>query len=512
VSDADSYILEMSGIHKSFPGVKALEQVDFAVKCGEVHALMGENGAGKSTLVKILTGIYPRDEGSIRFAGREILPGSAAQAQRLGIIAIYQELNLIPYLSICENLYLGREPRRFGLIDWKAIERQAADALAVMGIGGECDLRATLYTQSVAIQQMVAIVRAVSVEARLLVMDEPTSSLNDKEVQILFDIIRRLKERRIAVVYITHRIDEVFEICDRVTVLRDGRKVGDYDVEGLTRLDLVSHMIGRDATTAMGTEKGGRAEPEQSGQTVCQARSLSRGRKVRGVDLELLGGQVLGLAGLLGSGRTELARVLFGDEKLDEGQIRIRGRGVRFRSPRDAVLAGLALCPEDRKAEGIVPHMSVQDNIVLAILPRLHRLGIASRKRKRQIAEALIAELGIKTTGPAQMIRNLSGGNQQKVLLARWLCAKPLLLILDEPTRGIDVGAKAEVQRIIRALAAKGMSLLMISSEIEELIRNCERVAVLRDGRKVGELEGEEVSGPGIAALIARAGAGPAGG
>jgi ABC-type sugar transport system ATPase subunit len=498
------YILEMTKINKAFPGVKALDNVDFRVRYGEVHALMGENGAGKSTLIKIVTGIYAKDSGSILFDGREIQPANASQAQLLGISTIYQELNLIPYMSICENIFIGREPKRFGLIDWKTIEKQAVKILADMGLGKDCDVRALLYTQSVAIQQMVAIARAVSIEAKLLVMDEPTSSLNDREVQVLFDVIQRLKSQRIAVVYITHRIDEVFKLCDRVTILKDGRREGEHEVRELTHLDLVSRMIGRDASAIL-RKKEQHAITKSKGELVCQVRGLSRGEKPKAIDLDLYKGQVLGLAGLLGSGRTELVRILFGDDAFDQGEIKVEGRRMRFRSPRDAIRSGLGFCPEDRKAEGIMPHMSVADNIVLAILPQLNKWGIVSRKKKRNIAERYIEKLNIKATSHNQLIRNLSGGNQQKVLLARWLCSKPLLMILDEPTRGIDVGAKAEVEGIIQELAAGGISVLMVSTEIEELIRNCERIAVLRNGQKVGELEGDRISETEIMSAIAQA-------
>jgi len=496
------YLLEMRGITKEFPGVKALENVDFNVRYDEVHALMGENGAGKSTLIKILTGIYHKDAGQTIFNGNPINPTRASQSQQLGISTIYQELNLVPYLSICENIFIGREPKKFGLIDWKTVETRSRKILQDMGVG-DIDVKEPLYKQSVAVQQMVAIARAISIEARLLVMDEPTSSLNEKEVHVLFDVIRKLKQENIAVIFITHKIDEVFEICDTVSVLKDGQLVGEFPVKELTKLKLISSMIGRDAASIMESQKT-YASDLLSGETICKANKISKGLKPKEIDLELRKGEILGLAGLLGSGRTEFARILFGDEIPDEGEIEVNGKHVTFTQPKDAIKAGLAFCSEDRKAEGIIPHMSVVDNITLVILPELRKRGIISKKAQRKIAETYIEKLGIKTPSPDQIARNLSGGNQQKVLLARWLCKNPMLIILDEPTRGIDVGAKSEIEVLIQELASEGISVLMISSEMEELIRRCDRIAVLRDGKKVGELVGEEISEKRIMDVIAQ--------
>ncbi len=496
------YLLEMRGIVKEFPGVKALQQVDFHVRPGEVHALMGENGAGKSTLIKILTGIYHKDSGDIIFDGQSINPTRASHAQQLGISTIYQELNLVPYLSICENIFIGREPKKFGLIDWKTVEARSGDILQGMGVT-DIDVKAPLYKQSVAIQQMVAIARAISIDARLLVMDEPTSSLNEKEVHVLFDVIRKLKQKQISVIFITHKIDEVFGICDTVSVLKDGQLVGEFSVEELSKLTLISSMLGRDATSIMESKKHYSAA-SLAQETICKASKISRGLKPKEIDLEIRKGEILGLAGLLGSGRTEFARILFGDEIPDTGEIEVSGQQVTFKQPKDAIRAGLAFCSEDRKSEGIIPHMSVADNITLVILPELKKRGIVSKKAQRKIAETYIKKLDIKTPGPEQMVKNLSGGNQQKVLLARWLCKNPALIILDEPTRGIDVGAKSEIETLIQDLASAGISVVMISSEMEELIRGCDRIAVLRDGKKVGELTGDDISEKGIMSIIAQ--------
>lgn len=495
------YLLEMRKITKEFPGVLALDNVDFNLRNNEIHALMGENGAGKSTLIKILTGIHHKESGQIVLNGDPVDPQKASQAQELGISTIYQELNLIPYLSICENIFIGREPKRLCLIDWKTVETKSKKILKDMGME-DVDVKAPLYKQSVAVQQMVAIARAISIEAKILVMDEPTSSLNEKEVNILFNVIRKLKKENISVIFITHRIDEVFEICDNVTILKDGKLVGEFPVKDLTELSLVSSMIGRDAKSLMKSHKTYSTDL-LSGETIFKAIKISKGVKPKKMDLEIKKGEILGLAGLLGSGRTEFAKIVFGDEIPDAGELEVNGKRVIFKNPKDAIQAGLAFCSEDRKSEGLIPNMSVVDNITLVILPELKKRGIVSRRAQIKIATSYIEKLGIKTPGLNQVVKNLSGGNQQKVLLARWLCKHPKLIILDEPTRGIDVGAKSEIEMLIRNLTAQGISILMISSEMEELIRSCDRMAVLRDGVKVGELVGEEISEKRIMKFIA---------
>jgi monosaccharide-transporting ATPase len=497
----DKYLLEMRKITKEFPGVLALEAVDFNLRNNEIHALMGENGAGKSTLIKILTGIYHKDSGQTILKGEPINPLKASQAQELGISTIYQELNLIPYLSICENIFIGREPKRLGLINWKTVETKSTKILENMGME-DVNVKEPLYKHSVAVQQMVAIARAISIEAKILVMDEPTSSLNEKEVKILFSVIRKLKKENISVIFITHRIDEVFEICDNVTILKDGKLVGAFPIKDLTELSLVSAMIGRDAKTLVKSNKS-YSKGLLAGDTIFKAVKISKDPKPKAVDLEIKKGEIVGLAGLLGSGRTEFAKIAFGDDIPDTGELEVNGKRVVFKKPKDAIQAGLAFCSEDRKSEGLVPNMSVVDNITLVILPELKKRGIVSKKAQRKIAKTYIDKLGIKTPGLNQRVKNLSGGNQQKVLLARWLCKHPKLIILDEPTRGIDVGAKSEIEMLIRDLTVQGISILMISSEMEELIRSCDRMAVLRDGEKVGELVGEDISEKRIMKFIA---------
>ncbi len=491
----------MRGISKAFPGVQALREVDLSVGYGEVHALMGENGAGKSTVIKVLTGIYRRDAGEILFDGKPVAPATAAQAQHLGISTIYQELNLLPHLSVCENMHIGREPKVRGFIDWRVARRRSHDTLSGMGLG-DVDVDEPLRRQSVAIQQMVAIARAVSIDAKLLVMDEPTSSLSDDEIEILFKVVEGLKRKNISVIFISHKMGEVQRICDRVTILRDGSLVGEYPVCDLTKLEMVSLMIGRDASSVLERKKSA-SHGHGDSEVVLSARNVTRGRRTRGIDVDVRSGEVLGVAGLLGSGRTEFARILFGADRPDGGEVTIRDRPVRMKSPRDAIAMGLGFCSEDRKGEGVFPNMSVMENMTMAVLPEAGRCGILSRKAQLQIAETYIAKLNIKASGPHQTMKELSGGNQQKVLLARWLCKKPVLMILDEPTRGIDLGGKSEIESIIADLAGRGMAIVMISSEVEELVRSCDRIAVLSEGRKVGELAAREISEDNLVRLIA---------
>jgi len=496
-------LLEMTGISKTFPGVKALDGVDFHLRAGEVHALIGENGAGKSTLIKILTGVHSKDSGVIRLNGQEIAPKSSLEAQEVGISSIYQELNLIPSLSVAENIFIGREPKRFGLIDWKKVQDESRQLLRRAGMKDDIDVTQKLSRYSTSIQQMVAIARAISIDAKVIVMDEATSSLNEKEVQSLFEVVRRLKSNGIAVVFISHRLDELFAICDRMTVLRDGHLVGEYPTEGLTKLALVSAMIGRDASSIMASRKQYTEALAKSTDFVCEATHLKSGTKVSDVSVSIKSGEVLGLSGLLGSGRTETAQLLFGDVVAESGEIRLNGERQNFRRPADAISKGIGFCPEDRKVDGIVPHMSVLDNITIVLLPELSKRGIISRKAQREVAAEYVKRLGIKTPDLNQKIRNLSGGNQQKVLLARWLCTKPALMILDEPTRGIDVGAKSEIEAVVADLAQRGIGVLMISSELEELTRGCDRVVILREGRSIIEIEGSNISEQRIAEAIA---------
>ncbi len=496
-------LLQMRGITKRFPGVVALDGVDFAVQRGEVHALLGENGAGKSTLIKVLTGVYPRDGGEVRFLGRPFAPRSPVEAQRGGISTIYQEVNLIPYLSVAENIALGRQPMRWGRIDWRAIRRRAEVLLRTFQL--DLDVGRPVASYPVAIQQMVAIARAVDIAAKLIIMDEPTSSLEQPDVARLFAIVRKLKADGVAIVFITHFLGQAFEIADRMTVLRNGRLVGTFETGQLSRLELIGHMLGKDPSAVAALERQ-KAAPAVAGKPILEAKGLGRRGGVEAFDLMVHEGEVLGLAGLLGSGRTEVARLLFGADRATSGEVRVDGRPVRLRSPRDAVRAGLGLCPEDRKTEGIVPDLSVRENIVLVVARRLGALGVASRRRQLEVAEKFIRLLGIACHGPEQPVGTLSGGTQQKVIVARWLAMNPRVLVLDEPTRGVDVGAKAEIERLVEELSRQGMAVVFISSELEEVVRRSHRVAVLRDRRKVAELAGDAVDEAAIMRAIAAEG------
>jgi monosaccharide-transporting ATPase len=494
-------LLEARGVTKSFGGNVALAGVDLTLNSGEVHALVGENGAGKSTLIKIVTGALRRDGGTVRLDGEPVDFRSPQEAQARGVVAVYQEVNLLEGRSVAENVLLGREPTRRGLIDWRTMYRRAGEVMA--GIGLDVEPRATLGTLPVALRQLIGIARGVSLGARLLVLDEPTSSLSDREVELLYGVVRRLRANGVGVVYISHRFDELYELCDRVTVLRDGRSVAERSLQGLDRLELVGLMLGRE----WGEPAAGMSHvPPADAPPLLEARGLRRGHGLHGVSLAVRPGEVVGLAGLLGSGRTETARILFGLDAPDAGELLLEGKSFRPCSPRDAIDAGVAFLPEDRKAEGIFPELSVRENLTMAALPRLSRCGVVSRAAQRDVVERFLNRLRIKALA-GQPLRELSGGNQQKVLLARWLCREPRLLILDEPTRGVDVGAKHEIRGLIAELAAGGLAVLLISSELDELVEACDRVVVLRDGRSVAEMRGDAVSEGSI--MRAMAGGGP---
>jgi simple sugar transport system ATP-binding protein len=437
---------------------------------------MGQNGAGKSTLIKILTGVYPRDGGTITFEGRDFRPTSPGDAQRQGISTIYQELNLIPTLTVAENLFLGRAPRRWFGIDWRAMRRKAQEILATFDV--RVDVDQPLGTMSAAVQQLVAIVRAVQTEARLIIMDEPTSSLDSHETEVLLGIIKRLKERGLGIIFVTHFLEQVYQVSDRITVLRNGALVGTYEASKLSRLELVSQMLGK---VPEELEPALHPHPESQGPAVVTAQGLTR-RGIEPFDLTVHQGEVVGFAGLLGSGRTEAARLIFGADHPSAGTV----NGALPRSPRQAINQGMAFLPEERKVDGIIPDLSVRENIALVVQ---RKLGFTiSRAQQEKIAQEFVTRLGIKTPSVEQPVRLLSGGNQQKVILARWLAYEPRFLILDEPTRGIDVGAKGEIERLIHQLAQKGLSVLFISAALEEVLRLSHRIAVFRDRKKVGEL------------------------
>jgi simple sugar transport system ATP-binding protein len=487
----DKTLLAMEGIHKSFPGVRALENVDFDLLKGEIHALVGENGAGKSTLIKVLTGVERPDSGKIIFEGKEVFIKSPQFAQEMGISTVYQEVNLCPNLTIAENILIGREPMKWGSIDWKTMNVQAKQIL--QGLDIDLDVTQTLGSCSVAIQQMAAIARALEISsAKILILDEPTSSLDAHETKQLFGVMEKLKSEGMAIIFITHFLDQVYEVADRTTVLRNGKLVGTYATSSLPRLELITKMIGRtldelDDMTKLKIE----SKQHIKNDALLSAKDLGRSGSIEPFNLELHAGEVVGMAGLLGSGRTEIAELLFGIEKPDHGSINMDNEMIRNYSPLESIGRGVALCPEDRKAEGIVPDLSVRENIILAMQASLGWVKHLSLQKQYEIADKYIKLLNISTPSADQPLKNLSGGNQQKVILARWLATNPRLLILDEPTRGIDVGTKAEIQKLVLSLAEEGKSCIFISSELDEVLRTSHRIVVLRNQKKINEFSGD---------------------
>nr|WP_315268544.1 sugar ABC transporter ATP-binding protein [Microbacterium lemovicicum] len=496
-------VIEMSDISISFPGVKALDGVSFRMFPGEVHSLMGENGAGKSTLIKALTGVYQIDSGTVLLSGQPVSFASTAQAQDAGISTVYQEVNLLPNLSVAENIMLGREPRRFGSIDTRGMRRRAAEVLSNLGL--DVDPASLLGSHSLAIQQLIAIARATNIDAKVLILDEPTSSLDADEVAELFRIIRSLKDDGVAILFVSHFLDQVYEIADRLTVFRNGRFIGEYLTPELLRIDLVQKMIGKELTTLEELEQRVQESDGDSGDETVFLRASGVGRRgsVAPFDLTIHEGEVIGFAGLLGSGRTELARLLGGTDRSDEGKLTISGVPQRLRTPRQALKKRIAYSSENRRSEGIVDELTVRDNIILALQADRGWFRPISKKRRDELADSYIQALNIRPANKDAIVRNLSGGNQQKVLLARWLATAPRLLILDEPTRGIDIGAKAEIQKLVFSLAENGMSVVYISAELEEVLRLSHRVIVMRDRRKVADLVNDELTVDGLLALIA---------
>lgn len=497
-------LVEMRGIVKTWPGVRALDGVDFTLRAGEIHALVGENGAGKSTLIRILTGVERRDRGAIALDGALIEPRTPAAAQRLGIATVYQDVNLIPDLSVAENIMLGREPRaRLGWIDWRAMRRRACAILADIGL--RVDVAQGLRSCSIAVQQLIAVARAVDQRARVLVLDEPTSSLDAGETAQLFALLRRLRERGLGIIFITHFLDQVYEVSDRVTILRGGRCAGTHLTVDLPRLALVSAMLGK----PIGQGARPRAaepprEPAGAGRERLRADGVFRRRAVHPFNLTLKAGEVLGLAGLLGSGRSEMARLLFGIDRRDGGKIVINGRRMHRHSPRRAIRAGMAFTPEDRRSAGLIAHLSVRDNIMLALLGARGWARRLSKRDQHARADRFVRSLSIATPDLERPVAQLSGGNQQKVILARWLLMEPAILLLDEPTRGIDIGAKEQIEALIAELRAKGMAIIFISGELEEVVRVSRRIIVLRDRAVVGELAGDAISEDAVMRQIAR--------
>lgn len=485
-------VLELSGITKRFAGVTALDGVDFRLFPGEAHALVGENGAGKSTLIKVLTGVHSLDSGSIAINGEPVRITGPQQAQQAGVSTVYQELNLCPNLSVAENIHIGREPRRLGLVRFGAMRRRARELVARLGL--DIDVSAPLSVYSPAVRQLVAIVRAVDLSAKVLILDEPTSSLDREEVGQLFAVMRRLKDEGVAIAFVTHFIDQIYEICERATILRNGRLVGEYATDGLPHVDLVTRMVGKELKVLDAIEE--QPKPDlaavERGDPLLRAEGLGRRGGVEPFDLSVHKGEVVGLAGLLGSGRTEIVRLLFGADRASEGRTRVAGRHVALRSPRAAIARRFAFCPEDRKTEGLIADLSVGENIILAVQAARGWARPLPAGRRAALIGEYVKALRIQPADPDVRVGDLSGGNQQKVLLARWLITRPTLLILDEPTRGIDIGAKAEIQRLVVTLAAEGMAVLFVSAELEEVLRLSHKVTVVRDRKLVAELANDE--------------------
>jgi monosaccharide-transporting ATPase len=501
-------VLEMTGVVKEFPGVRALSGVDFRLFPGEIHALMGENGAGKSTLIKVLTGVYSLDDGTITLDGESVRIGSPLQAQQAGISTVYQEVNLCPNLSVAENIFIGREPTRAGRIQWKRMREEAAQLVDRLGL--DIDVSAPLSSYPLAVQQLVAIVRSVGTGngdtegagTKVLVLDEPTSSLDRDEVLELFRLMRQLRDEGVAILFVSHFLDQIYEICDRMTILRNGTLVGEHLVRDLDQVGLIELMIGK----ALDQLEGLHEHQMHSGvgETLVKAEGLGRTGGIAPFDLEIKKGEVLGLAGLLGSGRTELARLLFGADQPDSGKVTIGGKQASMSAPNDAIRAGVAFCSENRKTEGLVPDLTVRENIILALQASRGWIRPIPAAQRDELVAKYIKALDIRPADPEARVGRLSGGNQQKVLLARWLITQPQLLILDEPTRGIDVGAKAEIQKLVVSLSEDGMSVLYIAAELEEVLRLSHTIGVLRDRKLVARLtNGPEITTSKILETIA---------
>ncbi len=494
-------VVQMRGITIRFPGVLALDNVDFTLRAGEVHSLMGENGAGKSTLIKALTGVYQVDSGTVSVDGVTRVLDSTAAAQAAGIATVYQEVNLCDNLTVGENIMLGHEPRNLRGIDWVALHREAQRHLSDLGVS--LDTRTMLSSHSIAIQQLVAIARSMVLDSKVLILDEPTSSLDRGEVAQLFAVVRDLRDRGVAILFVSHFLEQVYEISDRITVLRNGRLIGEYPIAELPRDRLVAAMIGRELDELAALEEVSHRKIDRTCEPVLRARGVGKRGVIEPADLAVYPGEVVGLAGLLGSGRTELVRLLYGADKADAGGIDVNGTPARIHSPRQAIDHHIAFSSEDRRAEGIVGDLTVAENMVLGVQAKRGWLKRVSKAEQDDIVGEYMEALGVRPANPTNLARNLSGGNQQKVLLARWLATAPALLILDEPTRGIDVGAKADIQRKVAELSAQGLSVIFISSELEEVLRLAQRVVVLRDRKAIDHLESSDVDIDGLIDSIA---------
>jgi monosaccharide-transporting ATPase len=494
-------VLSMQAICKAFPGVRALQNVDFTLRRGEIHALMGENGAGKSTLIKVLTGVYPKDSGQIHIAGssKEITVKSPQEAQNLGISTVYQEITLCPNLTVAENMFIGRGNYR--LVNWRSIERKTTDILSKLNIPARATQQ--LATCSLAVQQMVAIARSVDMDCKVLILDEPTSSLDEHEVAKLFSLMRELKSSGVGIIFITHFLEQVYEISDRITVLRNGELVGEYEIKDLPRVQLISKMMGKELDDISALENRKALQAKADDTPVFEAFGLSSAAGTQAFDFKIHKGEVNGFTGLLGSGRSESVRAIFGADKITGGRVKVNGKNVKISKPKDAMKHGIGYLPEDRKQDGIVEDLSVRENILLALQVMKGFFRPFSKTEAEAFADEYIKLLGIKTPSTDTPIKSLSGGNQQKVILARWLLTNPNYLILDEPTRGIDVGTKVEIQKLVLKLAEEGVSVTFISSEIEEMLRTCSRLIIMRDRKIVGELKGEDMTQAKIMHTIA---------
>ncbi|MCC2672453.1 MAG: ABC-type sugar transport system, ATPase component [Armatimonadetes bacterium] len=481
-------LLEMTGISKFYPGVVALNDVHFDVLPGEVHALCGENGAGKSTLMKILAGAESKDRGDIRINGKPVSIHSPQDAMALGVNIIYQEFNLVPHLSAAENIYLGREPAAAvpGFINFRKLYGDAQSVMDSLGVS--VDVRAEVSRLSVAQQQMVEIAKATSRNSIIIAMDEPSATLTDHELRNLFELIRQLKTRGVGIVYISHRMEEIFDICDRVTVFRDGQYVATKRIEDTSRDEVIRMMVGRELKESIPKR------PAEVGEPMLEVRGLTRKGVFHDISFTVRRGEIVGIGGLVGAGRTEVARAIFGADPIDAGEIRVLGKPVRPRSPREAIELGIGLVPEDRKSLGLILNMVVRENTTLANLDLLSMLGFVNRKKEREVAEKYVKDLRVRTPSIEQEVRNLSGGNQQKVVLAKWLFTDSKLLIFDEPPRGIDVGAKIEIYELMNELVARGAGMIMISSELPELLGMSDRILVMHEGRLAGELSRAEAT------------------
>ena len=499
----DNIILKMRGICMTFPGVKALENVDLTLRRGQIMALMGENGAGKSTLIKCLTGVNKFEAGEIYLDGIEgkIVNKDTMDAQSKGISTVYQEVNLCPNLSVAENLYIGREPlTQLGTINRKKMVKDAEALMKELDL--PIDVERNLEDYSLALQQMVAIARAVDMDSKVLILDEPTSSLDDQEVEKLFVMMRRLKAQGVGIIFVTHFLEQVYEVCDAITVLRNGTLVGEYQIEDLPRVKLVAAMLGKDFDD-LASIKSDNAEDKKNAEVFLECKGVSHAGTIKPFDLTIHKGEVIGFTGLLGSGRSEMARSIYGSDKASTGTIKVNGKEEKIHAPIDAMKLGMGMLPDDRKAEGIIADLSVRENIILAMQAKAGVLKKIPYAKQCEIADKYIEMLQIRCASRETLIKQLSGGNQQKVILARWLATNCDFLILDEPTRGIDIGTKTEIQKLVLKLADEGKSLIFISSEIEEMLRTCHRMVVLRDGAKVGEIEGENMTQHGVMSAIA---------